>query len=342
MVITILCLFYSTTFIPQIENAAAATSGWSANAFSEEKTKVASERTYAVLLLNEEQWGENVYLQTDGAWGLRASGNWYINSNTTESWILMPDMKQGDIIVANVTSAASSTVNATYSKYSFGTQYAYEVTEDGDVELAFKKPSASDMDYLYGIYAYRTVASVAATVSAADYATFSAPYALDLSGVEAYIVSAVNDNVLTLTEVTSAPANTGLILKGEGNYEIPTAISSSEDVSANLLVGVSTDTPAIEGTYVLQTQKGVTGFYKVEEAGITTVAAGKAYLNYTAPGAKAFYFDNNATAIEAISALTSDAIEGIYTVGGAKVSSLQKGINIVKMQNGETRKVFVK
>ena len=140
--------------VKQIENTASKTSGWSSNAFSED-TKTVSERTYAALLLDETQWGKNIYLQTEGAhWGLRSTGNWYIDSNLEESWMLMPDMKKGDIIVANVTYPASSMVNATYSKYSFGTQHAYEVTEDGNVELAFKKISASEMDYLYGVYAY--------------------------------------------------------------------------------------------------------------------------------------------------------------------------------------------
>jgi hypothetical protein len=141
------------TDVKQVENTATKTSGWTANAFSTE-TVTASGRTYAALLLDDVQWGENVFLQTDGAWGLRATGNWYINSATEESWLLMQNMKKGDIIVADVTYPASSTVNATYSKYSFGNQHAYEVTENGNVELALKKINASTMDYLYGIYSY--------------------------------------------------------------------------------------------------------------------------------------------------------------------------------------------
>ena len=143
-------------YVEQIENAASKTSGWSTNAFSEE-TITASERTYAALMLDGEQWGENVYFQTDGAWGFRASGNWYINSDTEESWLLMPNMKKGDVVVVDITYPASSMVNATYSKYAYGNRHAYEVTEDGNVELAFKKINASTMDYIYGVYAYREV-----------------------------------------------------------------------------------------------------------------------------------------------------------------------------------------
>ena len=165
------------TFVETLESIAAKTSGWSENAFSTE-TITASERTYAALMLDDVQWGQNVYLQTGGAWGLRASGNWYINSADAESWILMQNMKQGDIIVVNVTYPASSMVNATFSKYTYGTRQAYEVTEDGDVELAFKKPNASVMDYLYGVYAYREIATktigLIPNVWAADGAIFAA------------------------------------------------------------------------------------------------------------------------------------------------------------------------
>ena len=139
--------------VEAIENTPAKTAGWTANTFSSE-TKTVSERTYAALLLDEEQWGENVYLQTSGAWGLRANGYWYINS-TEASWILMQDMKAGDIVVLDVSYAASDMVNATYSeKYTNGNRHAYVVTADGDVEFAVNKISASEMDYLYGIYAY--------------------------------------------------------------------------------------------------------------------------------------------------------------------------------------------
>ena len=137
-----------------LESTTTRTSGWSEQGFSSE-TKTVSERTYAALLLDGEQWGDNIYLQTDGAWGLRANGNWYINDHLASSWILMPDMQKGDIIVVDASFAAADAVNASFSKYAYGTKHAYEVEEDGDVELGLRKPDASTMDYLYGVYAYR-------------------------------------------------------------------------------------------------------------------------------------------------------------------------------------------
>jgi len=135
-------------------SVAAATNGWSANAFNAE-TITASERTYATLLLDDAAWSENVLLQTNGAWGLRASGNWYINSNTDNSWLLVKDTKAGNIIVVDATFAPAETVNATYTeKYSFGTKHAYTITADGNAEFALIKPAATEMDYFYGVYGY--------------------------------------------------------------------------------------------------------------------------------------------------------------------------------------------
>ena len=140
--------------VSSLFSAAAATKGWSENTFSEE-TITASERTYATLLLDETAWSENVLFQKDGAWGFRASGNWYINSNTANSWLLVKDAKAGNIVVVDATFAPAETVNATYTeKYSFGTKHAYIINADGNAEFALIKPAANEMDYLYGVYGY--------------------------------------------------------------------------------------------------------------------------------------------------------------------------------------------
>ena len=140
--------------VSSLFSAAAATKGWSENTFSEE-TITASERTYATLLLDETAWSENVLFQKDGAWGFRANGNWYINSNTANSWFLVKDAKAGNIVVVDATFAPAETVNATYTeKYSFGTKHAYIINADGNAEFALIKPAANEMDYLYGVYGY--------------------------------------------------------------------------------------------------------------------------------------------------------------------------------------------
>ena len=335
------------TTVEQMENTAVKTSGWDDNAFSEE-TITASERTYAALLLDNTQWGKNVFLQTDGAWGLRASGNWYINSDTQESWLLMQDMKAGDIIVVNVTYPASSMVNATYSKYSYGTRYAYEVTEDGDVELAFKKINAATMDYIYGVYSYRIVTSVTAAVTSIGYATFCSPYALDFSNatsIEAYTAKVGDDGKITFTKVETVAAGEGVLLKSkdgkEAEEEIP-VIASAEANANNDFVGIP-ETVQLAQTadgatnYILTKVDDKLGFYMVNANG-SWCKGGTAYLKVSSAKARAFYsLDNDTTTAISDELVETESDAAVFNLNGQRVAAPQKGLYIV---NG--KKVVVK
>ena len=53
------------------------------------------------------------------------------------------------------------------------------------------------------------------------------------------------------------------------------------------------------------------------------------------------FAENPATAITSLSADNAD-IEAVYTIGGAQLQGLQKGMNIVKYADGSVKKVFVK
>lgn len=335
------------TTMETIENTLTKTSGWSANTFSDD-TKTVSERDYAALLLDDVQWGKNVYLQKSGAWGLRASGNWYINSNTENSWLLFPDMKAGDIIVVDVTYPAADMVNATYSKYAYGTKHAYEVTADGDVELAFMKINASTMDYLYGVYAYRPVTAVSATIGATGYASFSSDYALDFSGVTeltAWKATACDGTKVTLEQVTgTVAAKTGLILKG-ASAEIP-VVASGDAATGNLLQAVSDDmkvTKSATGTnYVLAKQSGNVVFAPItSDENAASVNKGQAFLyvaaDVEAPYLQLVFADSETTGINDVISKTADVRCGVYNLNGQRVAKPTKGLYIV---NG--KKVIVK
>ena len=55
-----------------------------------------------------------------------------------------------------------------------------------------------------------------------------------------------------------------------------------------------------------------------------------------------FIIDGEVTAIEGVNAETTEDIVAIYSLDGRRVESLVKGVNIVKLSNGKTRKVIVK
>ena len=173
-----------------------------------------------------------------------------------------------------------------------------------------------------------TKPSITINTTAAGWGTVMLPFSgLELpAGVTAYSVSELSGDRLTLVDAGSVLlANKPYIIEGAWEENVTgnaqgTALTATE----GLLTGVYTDTPAVAGTYVLQSQSGVVGFYQVETAGITTVKANHAYL--TAPasgGVKAFFLGGNADAIQSV--FTKVAAGDIYDLAGRKVQKMQKG-----------------
>jgi len=165
--------------------------------------------------------------------------------------------------------------------------------------------------------------TVSKTITAAGWATYCSPYALDFSGditnlTDAYIVTGGEGGVLAKTSVKGGKvaANTGLLIKGtEGTIAIPVAASGTDHSATNKLVGVTADTPiAAEAGWVLMSSgsHGL-GFYKNTNA--FTVGANTAYLpaSFATNAPSMFRLtdeENGATNIEAIDA-TEDAVKFI-------------------------------
>ena len=186
---------------------------------------------------------------------------------------------------------------------------------------------------------------VSKNITSAGWATYCSPYALDLEHAtgltDAYIVTGGADGVLDKTSVKSGtvPANTGLLIKGAaGTATIPVVASSETSVSANKLVGVTTNTEiAANAGYVLMASPSL-GFYKNSNA--FTVGANTAYLpaNFDGESARSFFsFDDDATGVHSIDngKLTID--NDVYDLQGRRVAQPTKGLYIV---NG--KKVVIK
>ena len=192
-------------------------------------------------------------------------------------------------------------------------------------------------------------ATVSKTITAAGWATYYSPYALDFTSDitnldDAYIVTGGTNatGVLTKTSVKggTVPANTGLLLKGNGDCDIPVVASSTTDVSENKLTGFTAATEiAAEAGYVLMASPSL-GFYKNNNA--FTVGANTAYLpaNFDGSGARAFFllFDDNmqTTGVNDVKreTITNNTY---YNLNGQRVAQPTKGLYIV---NG--KKVAIK
>ncbi len=191
-----------------------------------------------------------------------------------------------------------------------------------------------------------TAPSIAINTTAAGWGTTMLPFAVAQlpSDVKAYTCAAVNGTTLTLEEVEALEANKPYIIEGAWNETLTgdaqgTALTYTE----GLLTGVYAETDAPVGTYVLQNLDDKVAFYKVAEGSEPTVTANHAYLTVpsTASGVRAFFLDGETTGIDAIKALTNGEAT-IYNTNGVQIPQLQKGMNIIKMNDGRTMKVMVK
>jgi len=183
-----------------------------------------------------------------------------------------------------------------------------------------------EMDYVYVTFVRPL--SVSKTITAARYATFCSPYALNfegVSGLKAYIVKGTVDETteLNLEEVTSVPANEGVLLEGDaGEYNIP-VVASADPVSGNKLEGViASDVLTAKDGYVLMGSPKV-GFYLNNND--FTLTANTAYLpaNFAEAGdgaRSAYFFRGDITAVEAVeAAVEAKAQEGKFIENGKLV-----------------------
>ena len=215
-----------------------------------------------------------------------------------------------------------------------------------DLYMKFAGSSISGIDYIYVVKTGD--ATVSKTITAAGWATYCSPYALDFTGeianlTDVYIVDGVTSgSTLNLVSVKgqTVPANTGLLIEGtEGTCVIPVAASGTADVSANDLVGTTVEAKLDATTgYVLMGSPAV-GFYKNNNN--FTLGANTAYLPADFAGADArdffgFDFDGEATGINAVEN-AKQGMEGVYNLNGQRVAQPTRGLYIV---NG--RKVVVK
>lgn len=178
--------------------------------------------------------------------------------------------------------------------------------------------------------------SVTVSVSDAKWATFIAPFDVDLTEttIEAYTCDGVTNNIITITELNDKviPANTPVILHSvaaESKTVEGCNIANENAYTEGLLTGTHTDVTVGAGHYMLAKQNDVVAFYKTDANRVNK--AGKAYLDMPEDTeARAFYFteDDETTAIESIQAIMNNN-EPIYDLNGRKLDRLQKGINII-------------
>lgn len=167
---------------------------------------------------------------------------------------------------------------------------------------------------------------------------------------KAVITSGDNVKLVKLNEEnksTIIPAGVGVLLRtnDEGKFDFINPgieVGDQSRLSDNALIGVIDDITlnSSDNACVLQTVKGTQAFYKVGSKSIT-VKMGKCYLSLEGASQAAtvsfFSIDDETSGIEDVQQIEGAKKTQIYNMAGQKMSSPQKGINII---NG--KKVYIK
>ena len=176
-----------------------------------------------------------------------------------------------------------------------------------------------------------------------SYGTMYLPFGVTLSGAKAYILTVSGEWAIP-TEIEQVPANTGVLIRAEGNVASATATindAATADTGDNELVGTFVDitTDREAGEYILGNGDAGIGFY-MRKSG-KKIGANKAYLNLGADLGSGAVKGIRWDIVDGIEAVTNGqqpmVNSQIFNLAGQRMSKLQRGVNIV---NG--KKVLVK
>lgn len=199
-------------------------------------------------------------------------------------------------------------------------------------------------------YDCRGCNSTPVTVTAAGYASFYAPVALEIpeEGVEVFYATQVNGDYVSLVKIESGkiPANTGVIIKAAANtYNFAITDEEVAAIEGNIFKGTVNKQVVTKGTsscYVLGVVDDKVGMYNAVNGGDATTfinAGHKAYMCVEGAANSAGYrfdFDGTTGITEVETENAGDAV--IYDLTGRRVQDMNRaGIYIV---NG--KKVLVK
>ena len=263
----------------------------------------------------------------------------------------------------------SDRFNFDYYYYYFQEEYGDYYSEDGHLSDLVSPGEKlhlylyRDMDdynqYNYSeiVFTYCPTLSVPYRVSPSGFGTLILPFDWYVTGdMKVYTCEGVDENnVLTLIECENETydRNVPYIVYGDSkkqyNFEGPDAIEG-DSYQAGLLIGAVSDNVPLEiGTdYILQDQGGKVAFYRyMGEPADRKATQFRAFLrlpNESSSQAPKINFPGNGDdETEGISTLSTDTLPaGIYSIAGHRHTSLQKGLNILILDDGTVQKVFVK
>ncbi len=179
-------------------------------------------------------------------------------------------------------------------------------------------------------------ATLTKNVSDAGWATYVPEFAVEFNADEAFIIELADDSETVLTEVSSVPAGTPVLLKGAGNHTLNIITNSTTNVSNNCLKLSDGTISKDDKVYVLANGKYGVGFYLW--IGNENIPFGKVYMVPNANTSREFFsLFSDATGIDDMLEKTKDMKSKVFSLSGQRVVQPTKGLYIV---NG--KKVIIK
>ena len=221
-----------------------------------------------------------------------------------------------------------------------------------------KAVSLSDESYISD-QASGTVNEISYTrTMTSNWGTLVLPYSLTLTGEESYrlyTIDKMDGDELVLKQLNGeVAAGTPCVVKRNGSESELTF--GANDAELNMAIdGKTVDNMTFRGTYTTEEVNSgyvisKNSFWNVEELkGLFSVNGVKvrpfrAWFDGTsakAPARLSMRIDGSTTGIDAIDAL-NDAEAEYYDLSGKRLDEPQRGVNIVRMKSGKTKKIIIK
>lgn len=285
---------------------------------------------------NEDGSIAKTHVVSNSRWGLMVSVNVYVYATYSPSFIPQ-----------NVKAAAgqNSTVTVSWDAVSDASAYIVIYDQKTDTVTTTSHTTGMLLDGEHQFYVQAIIGGEAKNISDAAAASVKDAGKLPAKDFKVISVEAGEDQngtvVYNTTVQFSLPENHSEILAYNLFYSLESAWSKVVLDPANLKIEGNTVTASANFyQYQIGSYNSETYEYDLNTVPLFIV------LNYASGNAdksEVEYWDylNNVTAISAASS-TSATPASIYSVSGAKIANAQKGINIIKMSNGEVKKVLVK
>ena len=226
--------------------------------------------------------------------------------------------------------------------------------------LGYRKKAVSLSDDSYiSDQATGTVDAISYTrTMTSSWGTLVLPYPLTLTGEESYrlyAISAVSENELVLKQLNGeVAAGTPCVVKRKGSEAELTFSANNAELNMER-VAQDVDGMKFRGTYWTEDVNSgyvisKNSFWNVEKLkGVDLVKGVKvkpfrAWLDGTsakAPARLSMRIDGSTTGIDAIDAI-NDAEAEYYDLSGKRLDEPQRGVNIVRMKSGKTKKIIIK